>query len=124
MMSAGSAIAVGLLAAGLTTVYVTVTVSPTFGAVLSTVIAAVVVPSIGGMPATAGGMQCVGKSTFVDAPAGQASAPPVATASAVTPSSDAQRRLRDVVAMAVPPPEDGGHSGSSAPTGGIDVGIA
>lgn len=69
--------AVGLLAAGLTTVYVTVTVSPTFGLALSTATLAVVVPSIGGMPAMSGGMQCVAKSTFVGAaPAGQASAPP------------------------------------------------
>lgn len=98
MMSAGSARAVGLFAAGVTTLYVTVTVSPTLGLGLSTVMIAVVVPSIGGMPAIAGGMQCVAKSTFWEsaaaAPAGAASAPPAVTASAVTPSSAAQRRLR------------------------------
>src|SRR5690349_8506965 len=88
MMSAGRARSVGLLAAGVTTVYVTVTVSPTSGLVLSAVIFAVVVPSIGGRPAMAGGMQCVGKSTLAAAPAGAASAPPAATASAVAPSSD------------------------------------
>lgn len=59
MMSAGSGRSVGLLAAGLTTVYFTVTVSPTLGVVLSTVICPVVVPSIGGMPAIGGGTQCV-----------------------------------------------------------------
>lgn len=92
-----------MLAAGLTTVYVTVTVSPTLGLVLSTAMAAVVVPSIGGMPATAGGMQCVAKSTFVAAPAGQASAPPAVTASAVAPIKDARRRLRVVEPMDVAP---------------------
>jgi hypothetical protein len=67
------------------------------GLVLSTETLAVVVPSIGGMPATAGGMQCVAKSTFVPAaPAGQASAPPAVTASAVAPNSDAQRHRRDL----------------------------
>lgn len=63
MMSAGRAMSTGLDAAGLTTVYVTVTVSPTLGVALSTAILAVVVPSIGGMPAMGGGTQCVAKST-------------------------------------------------------------
>ncbi len=98
MMSAGSARSTGLLAAGLTTVYVTVTVSPTFGAALSTVISAEVVPSIGGMPAMAGGMQWVGKSTATEAVAlacaGPASRPPPVTTSAPTPSAAAQRRPR------------------------------
>src|SRR4051794_41803089 len=56
MMSAGRARSVGLLAAGLTTVYVTGTVSPTLGPALSTAMSAGGGPSIGGRAGVRGGV--------------------------------------------------------------------